>query len=159
MHRYLRLSLVILLSLLFLAACGRSSKDINVEIEMTELRVTDKGDKLIIKGETNLLNGANLVYDLTPTEFEYDIGLVEGYIEVKDNEFNKEVDITEFDNNIELEVWLAFAPLKPSGDQPENIYEVYGEAGDKITSESGEVWESPDGEVKSVSIETTIIIE
>ena len=108
-----------------------------------------------MSGETNLPDGVNLIYDLSPKDEKYDIDIYEGNIAVEDNKFSIELDISKFKKGMKLNVWVAFAPLRYRNDQLEETYERYGEYGSKITSERF-VWSTPDGLVKNVGIEKQI---
>lgn len=126
-----------------------------VEFNVKELKVVNEGKSLLVSGETNLPDGVNLIYDLSPEDEKYDVDIYEGNIPVEGKKFSIKLDISQFKEGIKLNVWVAFAPLRYRDDQLEETYERYGEYGSKITSKRI-VWSTSDGLVKNVGIEKQI---
>lgn len=99
------------------------------EVELSE-NIAIENEKVIIDGKTNLMDGTLLSYEVDNYEStEAGEGTIqEGDIEVQDGNFSEKIDISEFEGNDVVTVWLGFRPII----QPEKVQEEYGEEGEKL---------------------------
>lgn len=123
---------------------------LDIEIEITETKIDD--DNVVVKGTTNLMDGALLSYQLRATE---------GYVKVENGKWviKKSVDELEKDDEknvygdgTEYNFFLTFPPMGTEEEQPEKVLEVYGGTGATKIKSGPDFYESEDGTLKTVSI-------
>lgn len=95
------------------------------------------GDTLIVKGTTDLPDGALITYEVTSNKprqtleetsrFRY-----EGSARVKDGRYAAEVDLSDWPQG-SIRIWAAFQAMRRNTvEQPEAILERFGEMGEKL---------------------------
>ena len=140
----------VLLTLLLIAgalACGCTSSTSSPEESATPVstdvsmntQASVLGDTLTIDGEITVPDGALLTYQILYSNEDWTKTVLieprdQGPIEVTDNKFEKEIDISEIPDGEEFSVWVAFDAIsQTSFTQPQEIKDLYGELGEKIT--------------------------
>ena len=146
----------VIMMTLILVACGNDDgnhkknteiDNTNVELSMPIAEIED--DDLIIAGITSLPDRTILNYELSSTT-----EMVTGLIEVNDGAWDLIYDVSNFSKG-PITAWVSFNPDVVNGEQPAEIYEKYGDRGDKITSDQKiEVY--GDNEMTRVSIEKVV---
>lgn len=110
-----------------------AEQEISTNVEMkSDAKIN--GNSIVIEGKTNLPNDTLIAYEVTHEEdFEY---FTDGVMKVEDGTYAEEVDINEWPNG-EIKVWTSFQTiLGTSTEQPKEIIEVFGEAGENIKGDN-----------------------
>jgi len=110
-------------------------EDDTVDIEF-DYNAYIEDDIVYIEGETNLLDGVIIHYEVDTLDVLSD-EMYDGNITVQDNSFYQEIDISNLEGE-DVEVWLAFWPHS----QPEDIQEVYGQWGENLEGDTIEYQET-----------------
>ena len=110
-------------------------EDDTVDIEF-DYNAYIEDDVVYIEGETNLLDGAIIHYEVDTLDVLSD-EMYDGNITVQDNSFYQDIDISNLEGE-DVEVWLAFWPHS----QSEDIQEVYGQWGENLEGDTIEYQEA-----------------
>src|SRR5690606_34055146 len=118
--------------------------DLEIELEVTETLIDE--ENVIVRGTTNLIDGAVLAYQLRATQ--NDVVVENGKWEVihSKEELDKDDENNAYGDGTELNFFIEFPTFAK---QPEHIIEAYGEYGKKIKDGPNLL---KDGEMKSVSV-------
>src|SRR5690554_2355304 len=122
----------------------KEETDLEIELEVTETIIDD--ENVIVRGTTNLIDGAVLAYQLRATQD--DVVVENGKWEVTHSkeELDKDDENNAYGDGTELNFFIEFPTFAK---QPEHVIEAYGEYGEKIKDGPNLL---DDGETKSVSV-------
>src|SRR5690625_2446186 len=104
--------------------------DMNLEIEVIETIIND--DVVVVKGTTNIIDGAILDYQLRATMGETEI--VDGKWEISESIKTLEKDDADgfYGDGSEYPLLILFPSFGSTSDQPEHVQKAYGDYGEKI---------------------------
>lgn len=104
--------------------------DLNIEIEVTETIIDD--GNVTVKGETNIIDGAVLDYQLRATMGETEV--VDGKFEISESIKTLEKDDADgfYGDGSEYPLLILFPSFGSTSDQPEHVQKAYGDYGEKI---------------------------
>src|SRR5690625_2463635 len=104
--------------------------DMNLEIEVIETIIND--DVVVVKGTTNIIDGAILDYQLRATMGETEI--VDGKWEITESVDTLEKDDEDgfFGDGSEYQLLILFPSFGSTANQPDHVQETYGEYGENI---------------------------
>lgn len=104
--------------------------DLNIEIEITETIIDDKNVTII--GETNIIDGAILDYQLRATMGETEV--TDGKFEISESVKILEEDDADgfYGDGSEYPLLILFPSFGSTSDQPEHVQKAYGDYGEKI---------------------------
>src|SRR5690625_6703508 len=102
----------------------------NLEIEMIETIIND--DVVVVKGTTNIIDGAILDYQLRATMGETEI--VDGKWEITESVDTLEKDDADgcYGDGSEYPLLILFPSFGSTSDQPEPVQKAHGDSGEKI---------------------------
>ena len=104
--------------------------DMNLEIEVIETIIND--DVVVVKGTTNIIDGAILDYQLRATMGETEI--VDGKWEIVESTDTLEKDDEDgfYGDGTEYQLLILFPSFGSTANQPEHVQKAYGDYGEKI---------------------------
>jgi len=104
--------------------------DMNLEIEVTETIVND--DEIVVRGTTNIIDGAILDYQLRATMGETEV--VDGKWEITEsvNKLEKDDEDGFYGDGSEYQLLILFPSFGSTANQPEHVQKAYGDYGEKI---------------------------
>lgn len=104
--------------------------DMNLEIEVKETIMND--DEVIVRGTTNIIDGAILEYQLRATMGETEI--VDGKWEIVESTDTLEKDDEDgfYGDGTEYQLLILFPSFGSTANQPEHVQKAYGDYGEKI---------------------------
>src|SRR5690625_2367050 len=104
--------------------------DMNLEIEVLETIIND--DVVVVKGTTNIIDGAILDYQLRATMGETEV--VDGKWEITESVDKLEEDDEDgfYGDGSEYQLLILFPSFGSTANQPDHVQETYGEYGENI---------------------------